>query len=194
MTVPYERIQAVLRTQELLREPAAGAPIDADTLRRLAAAMLKHYPAPADLDPSAAEKNQMTSHGDIITVAVYDGEFNGDLAPLVVICELEGSVLLRDGARFPHFKDVAKLLEMSADKCSVPQPLGDYFPVFVGHKIGSDVQPLARFDVFAHNGAAIASIVSADFPRIDTESVRYAVDDNVIGIACKVLRSVIRAG
>jgi hypothetical protein len=54
MTVPYERIQAVLRTLELLKELAAGALIDADTLRRRAAALLKHYPAPVDLDLSAA--------------------------------------------------------------------------------------------------------------------------------------------
>ena len=54
MTVPYERTQAVLRTLELLKELAAGAPIDADTLRRRAAALLKHYPAPVDLDLSAA--------------------------------------------------------------------------------------------------------------------------------------------
>jgi hypothetical protein len=54
MTTPYERTQAVRRTQELLKELAADAPVDADTLRRRAAALLKHYPGPVDLDLSAA--------------------------------------------------------------------------------------------------------------------------------------------
>ena len=66
--------------------------------------------------------------------------------------------------------------------------------LIVGHKLGSEIQPLAPLDIHAHNGGASASIVSADFPRVDTESVPYALDDDVAMIACKVLPSVVRAG
>lgn len=34
----------------------------------------------------------MTPHEDMLTIAFYDGEFNGDLASLVLICEIEGRV------------------------------------------------------------------------------------------------------
>jgi hypothetical protein len=36
--------------------------------------------------------------------------------------------------------------------------------------------------------------MSADCPRIDTESVFYTADDDVATIACKVLESIVRAG
>jgi hypothetical protein len=54
MTTPFERTQALVRTRDLLEELAAGEEIAPDTLRRRAAALLRHYPAPVDLDLSAA--------------------------------------------------------------------------------------------------------------------------------------------
>jgi hypothetical protein len=44
MTIPYERTRAVLRTRELLKKLAAGENLDADTLQRFAASLLKHFP------------------------------------------------------------------------------------------------------------------------------------------------------
>jgi hypothetical protein len=54
LTPPYERTQALLRTRELLKELAVGEDIAADTLRRRAESLLKHFPAPVDVDLSAA--------------------------------------------------------------------------------------------------------------------------------------------
>jgi hypothetical protein len=129
----------------------------------------------------------MTPREDMLTIVFYDGEYDGDMAPLVHICEIEGRVVPHGGARFPLLEEVSMLLEMSADKYSVPQPLSDCFTVFVGHRIGSEIQSVARLDILAHNGSAGASIVSVDSPRVDTESVPYTVDDDVVTIACKVL-------
>ncbi|QCP48258.1 hypothetical protein FAZ95_03045 [Trinickia violacea] len=53
MTVPYERTQAVLRSRDLLRKLAAGEHIDADTLRRRASSLLRHFPTPIDIAVSA---------------------------------------------------------------------------------------------------------------------------------------------
>jgi hypothetical protein len=54
MTTPFERTRALLRTRDLLQELAAGEHVDADTLRRRAKSLLRHYPAPVDIDLSAA--------------------------------------------------------------------------------------------------------------------------------------------
>jgi hypothetical protein len=131
----------------------------------------------------------MIPREDILTIAFYDGEYDGDMAPLVLICEIEGSVVPHDRARFPILKEVSKLLEMSADKYSVPQPLSDCFTVFVGHKIGTAIRPLARLDVYARNGYARASVLSTDSPRTDTESIRYSLDDDALTIVRKILEA-----
>jgi len=54
MSIPYERSRAVLQTRVLLNELAAGAHIDKDRLRRRAAALLRHYPGPVDINNAAA--------------------------------------------------------------------------------------------------------------------------------------------
>jgi hypothetical protein len=54
MTIPYERTRAVLQTRELLEKLATGAPIDPDSLRRQAQALLRHFPEPFHIDLSAA--------------------------------------------------------------------------------------------------------------------------------------------
>lgn len=82
---------------------------------------------------------------------------------------------------------------MSADKYSAPRPLSDCFVAFIGRKTGSEIQPLARLDILAHNGRAEASITSADSTRVDTESVPYTEDDDVVTIACKMSEGVVCA-
>jgi hypothetical protein len=132
--------------------------------------------------------------GPLLAIAFYDGEYSGDLTALVHLCDLDGSVVPEGRPPFSLLEEALQLLEMSADKYSAPRPLSDYFTVFVGRKIGAEIRQLTRLDVVAQNGNVRASIMSADSPRIDTESVPYTVDDDVVTIACKVLESIVRAG
>jgi hypothetical protein len=136
----------------------------------------------------------MTPREDMLTIAFYDGEYDGDMAPLVHICDIEGSAVTYGRPPFSVLEETMRVLEMCADKYSAPRPLSDYFTVFVGRKIGAEIPQLARLDIVAQNGNVRASIMSADSPRIDTESVPYTVDDDVVTIACKVLESIVRAG
>ncbi|SIT39471.1 conserved hypothetical protein [Paraburkholderia piptadeniae] len=64
MTIPFEHTRAVLRTRDLLRELSMGEQIDADTLRRRATSLLKHFPEPSDIDLSAAVLPSVWSRSD----------------------------------------------------------------------------------------------------------------------------------
>ncbi|MCC8402017.1 hypothetical protein LJ655_08940 [Paraburkholderia sp. MMS20-SJTN17] len=126
----------------------------------------------------------------LLTVSVYDGDFFGDLTTLAQICVLEGSIAPYSGALFSPLEESLRLLEMCAAERDTPRPRGDCFTVFIGRKGSSksEVKPLVRLDVYAHNGLAVASVVSRK-PRWDTERVSYAPDDDAVAIVCKILRA-----
>ena len=110
----------------------------------------------------------MTPREDMLTIAFYDGEYDGDTAPLVHICDIEGSAVTYGRPPFSVLEETMHILEMCADKYSTPRPLSVYFTVFVGRKIAAEIRQLTRLDVVAQNGNVRASIMSADSPRIDT--------------------------
>jgi hypothetical protein len=131
----------------------------------------------------------MIPREDILTIAFYDGEYDGDMAPLVLICEIEGSAVPDGRPPYSPLEEALKLLEVCADRYSTPRPSCDCFTVFIGRKTGIAIRPLARLDVYARNGYASASVLSADSPRTDTESIRYSLDDDALTIMRKILEA-----
>jgi hypothetical protein len=130
----------------------------------------------------------MTPREDILTIAFYDGEYDGDMAPLVLICEIEGSAVPDGRPPYSPLEEALKVLELCADRDSTPRP-SDCFTVFIGRKTGTAIRPLARLDVYARNGYASASVLSTDSPRTDTESIRYSLDDDALTIVRKILEA-----
>jgi hypothetical protein len=125
----------------------------------------------------------------MLEISLYDGEYDGDLAALTHLCDIEGSVVPEDRPPFSPLEETLRVLEMCADKYSTPRPADDRFTVFIGRKTGrTELEPLVRLDVCARNGYASASVLSTNGPRWDTERVRYAADDDVVTIVGKILK------
>lgn len=126
----------------------------------------------------------------MLEISFYDGEFVGEMSPLSRICIVEGRVTPYGREPFSPVEETWRLLQMCAEKYAAPSPRGDCFTVFIGTKNrnNTDVEPLARLEVYAHNGIAVASVVSRK-PRWDTERVSYAPDDDAVAIVCKILRA-----
>jgi hypothetical protein len=127
----------------------------------------------------------------LLAISVYDGEYAGDIALLAHICDIEGSVVPHGRPLFSLFEEALKMLELCAEKYSTPGLPSQCLTVFVGRKTSTGIQPLARLDVVARNGLAGASITSAA-PRVDSEPVRYASDDDALTIVRKVLAGCVR--
>lgn len=130
----------------------------------------------------------------MLTIAIFDGEYDGDLSALTHLCDIAGSVVPDGCPAYPPLEEALQLLEMCADKYSTPGPSGDCLTGFIGRKIGDKVNLLARLDVFAHNGEAHASVPCHSSPRWDTEQVRYLPDDDVVTIVRKILKGNLRGG
>lgn len=132
----------------------------------------------------------MASDDEALVVSVYDGEFFGDMSSLVRLYVVEGSAAPSGKDPSSALDEAWRLLEMYAEKYPTVPPRGDCFTVFIGGKSRGDneVEPLVRLDVYAHNGVAVASVVSR-MPRWDTERVSYAPDDDAVAIVCKILRA-----
>jgi hypothetical protein len=123
----------------------------------------------------------------MLKIMFYDGEYDGDLTALAPICEIDGSVVPEDRSPYTTLEETLRLLEMCADKYSVPRPLDKCFTVFIGRKAGGKVESLARLDVYAQNGSAVGSLLCEDSPRMDCEPVLYSPDDDVVTILRKLL-------
>ncbi|EEA03419.1 hypothetical protein BH160DRAFT_1274 [Burkholderia sp. H160] len=134
----------------------------------------------------------MASEDDaLLVVSVYDGQFFGDMSSLEKICVIEGSVVIScDREPCSTLEETSKLLEMWAEKHTTPPPRGDFFTIFIGRKDRSDteVEPVIRLDVYAHNGETTACVMSRT-PCWDTERVCYQPDDGSVAIVCKILRA-----
>lgn len=128
-----------------------------------------------------------------LRIALYDGDFNGDMTSLVHICDIEGSLVPDGRPPYGLLEEALRVLEICAEKHATPRPRGDCITVFIGRKANAAVCPCARLDVFAHNGEASASVMSRGSPRWDTQPVRYAPDDNVVAIVRKILEGKVRA-
>lgn len=119
----------------------------------------------------------------MLKIAFYEGEYGGDLSALTHLCDVAGEAVTHESVLY----QVVDVLEQCVDRHSAPVPVGDCFTVFVGHISGSsEGQPLARLDVHAHDGDALASI-SSEEPRWSTERVCYLPTDDVVTILHKIL-------
>ncbi|MFM0146553.1 hypothetical protein [Paraburkholderia sp. RL18-085-BIA-A] len=125
----------------------------------------------------------------LLTIAMYNGEYDGNLDALKQLCVIEGNAVPDGRPPYSPLEEALKLLEVCADRYSTPRPSCDCFTVFIGRKTGIAIRPLARLDVYARNGYASASVLSADSPRTDTESIRYSLDDDALTIMRKILEA-----
>ncbi|WP_018436877.1 hypothetical protein [Paraburkholderia atlantica] len=119
----------------------------------------------------------------MLTISIYDGEYDGDLSALAHMCDVDGPV---ECDLCNALVEALRVLKLCTKPHDVPRLTGAAFTVFVGRKSGEEVVPLARMDVLAHNGTASASVSDAG-PRWDTEPAYYAPGDDAVEIVRKIL-------
>ena len=124
-----------------------------------------------------------------LKIAFYDGAFDGDLAALVHLCDVEGSVVPDDRPSFALLEEARRVLEMCREKYTAPRASGQHFTVLLGRKLGAQLEPLARFDVVAHQGLARASVMYADGSCTDINGAAFDGDDDVITTLLNVLEA-----
>ena len=124
-----------------------------------------------------------------LSIAFYDGAFEKDLAAMVHLCDVEGSVLPDDRPPFPLLEEVRRVLEMCAEKYAAPCASGNCFFVLIGRKMEAQVQHLARLDVVANRGLARASVMYADGSRTDINGAAFGGDDDVVTTLLNVLEA-----
>jgi len=118
---------------------------------------------------------------------VYDGEYNRDMGSLVKICEVEGSALPYGRQPFSLLGEAVRALELCAERYTTPRPSGNCLTVFVARKTGDAAEPLVRFDIVVCNDRAVARLTRADGSRIDTGTVAYDENDDVVSLVRKIL-------
>ena len=124
-----------------------------------------------------------------LTIAFYDGTYGGDPAPMVHLCDVEGSVVPDNRPPFPLLEELRRVLEMCAEKYAAPCASGDRFSVLIGRKTDSQVQHLARLDVVAQQGLARASVMYADGSRTDINGAAFEGDDDVVTTLLNILKA-----
>ena len=124
-----------------------------------------------------------------LRIAFYDGADGGDLAAMVHLCDVEGSVVPDDRPSFPLLQEVRRVLEMCAEKYATPCASGDRFSVLIGRRTEAQVQHLARLDVVANRGLARARLMYADGSCTDINGAAFDGDDDVITILLNVLQA-----
>ena len=124
-----------------------------------------------------------------LRIAFYDGADGGDLAAMVHLCDVEGSVVPDDRPPFPLLQEVRRVLEMCREKYSAPRASGQHFTVLLGRKLGAQLEPLARFDVVANQGLARASVMYADDTWTDINGAAFEGDDDVVTTLLNILEA-----
>ncbi|MEI5997625.1 hypothetical protein H3V53_10535 [Paraburkholderia bengalensis] len=124
-----------------------------------------------------------------LTIFFYDGAYGGDLATMVHLCDVEGSVVPDDRPPFPLLEEVRRVLGMCAEKYAAPCASGDCFSVLIGRKTEAQLQHLARLDVVAQQGLARASVIYADGSRTDINGAVFEGDDDVVTTLLNVLEA-----
>ncbi|WP_054933202.1 hypothetical protein [Paraburkholderia caribensis] len=122
-------------------------------------------------------------------IAFYDGAYSGDLADMVHLCDVEGSVVPDDRPSFPLFEEVRRILQMCGEKYAAPRASGEHFTVLLGRKSDAQVQHLATIDVVAMQGLARASVMYADGSRTDINGAAFEGDDDVVTILLNILEA-----
>lgn len=124
-----------------------------------------------------------------LTIAFYDGAFDGNLDALVHLCDLKGSVVPDDRPPFPLLEELRRMLEMCAEKYAAPCASGDRFSVLIGRKTDSQVQYLARLDVVTNRGGARARATYADGSCTDINGAAFEGDGDVVRTLLNVLQA-----
>lgn len=122
----------------------------------------------------------------MLTISIYDGEYEGDVGALTHLCAIEGGVVPEERPPFSVLGEALRLLEIAEEKYSTPSLSGPTFTVFIGRKDGLDVTQLLRLDGYVRNGCASARVVGAG-PHWDTEPVDCAPGDDAVAIVRKLL-------
>lgn len=123
----------------------------------------------------------------MLTISIYDGEYDGDVSTLTHLCDIEGSVVPDGRPPFSVLEEALRVLEMCEERYSTPPLSGTAFTVFIGRKAARGVTPLARLDGYARHGYASARVVAGPGPRWDTARVPCAPGDDAVAIVRKLL-------
>jgi hypothetical protein len=124
-----------------------------------------------------------------LRLAFYEGAVDGDVDALVRLCDVEGSVRPYGKPLFPLLEEVRRVLEICSEKYAAPRASGKHLTVLLGRKLGAHLEPLARFDVMAHQGLARARVMYADGSRTDINDVALEGDDDVVTTLLNILKA-----
>lgn len=122
----------------------------------------------------------------MLKIAIYDGDFFGDMTELTHVCELEGSIEAHDSPPFNTLEETLCVLEMNKEGYTIPRLIGPCFTVFIGRVSNATLTPLVRLDGYAHNGWASAHVRGAS-AGWTTEPVYYTPEDDAVTILRRIL-------
>ncbi|WP_063533650.1 hypothetical protein [Burkholderia sp. MSMB1589WGS] len=122
----------------------------------------------------------------MLTISIYDGEYDGDVNALTHLCDIEGSAVPDDRPPFSVLGETLRVLELCEERYSTPPLSGTSFTAFIGRKDGRDVTPLVRLDGYVRDGCASATVVGPG-SRWDTEPVYCTPGDDAVAIVRKLL-------
>ena len=122
----------------------------------------------------------------MLKIAIYDGDFFGDMTELTHVCDLEGSVEARDSPPLDALEETLCVLEMRGELYAIPRLIGPCFTVFIGRVSNATLTPLVRLDGYAYDGSASAHVkgTSAGWT---TEPVYYTPEDDAVAILRRIL-------
>ncbi|WP_233799804.1 hypothetical protein [Paraburkholderia sp. HP33-1] len=122
----------------------------------------------------------------MLKIAIYDGDFFGDMSELAHVCDFEGSVTPDDRPPFMPLEETLRMLAMYAKRYSVPRLLGPCFTVFIQRITGAEAITVVRLDGYARDGQVSAHVIGLP-PDWTTEPVRYEPDDDAVEVVRKLL-------
>jgi hypothetical protein len=125
-----------------------------------------------------------------LTISMYRGEYTGDLASLVHICDVEGCVAPDVRQPFSLFEETLRVLETCGE--GTPRPSSEYVTVFIGRKTRTGVKPQARISIAARDGRIGACFRLEASTRVDIEVVDHGDDKDVVTVVRKVLEVFVR--
>ncbi|MEX3992719.1 hypothetical protein AB4Y35_18335 [Paraburkholderia sp. EG286A] len=123
-----------------------------------------------------------------LKITIHEGVRTGKAS---LLCELEGGVILENGAPLTVWGEAIRVLELCADKYSTPCPTQEDLTVFAWRKDRGNLAPLFNVDIELLRGTAKS--VSRDFSghTFECETV-FEADDDVVSIIRKVLSAMLR--
>ncbi|MEX3943337.1 hypothetical protein AB4Y44_28065 [Paraburkholderia sp. BR10937] len=123
-----------------------------------------------------------------LKITIHEGIRTGKSS---LLCELEGGVVLQNGAPLTAWEEAMRVLELCDDKYCTPCPTQQNLTVFAWRKDKGNLAPLFNVDIELRSGTAKA--VSREFSgQISECDAVFEADEDAVAIIRKVLSAMLR--